>query len=334
MRQDVSQRFTSLEESALAKAINGISPSSPVIIGLITFRRPRMLSALLASLNDMEFGGMEGAIAIAVVDNDKDGTSREVVSSWAKQAAIPISYEIEPRQGIPFARNRLLAIARERNSRFIAMVDDDTQTRPDWLIQLFKALTEKGAVAACGAVRFVAEIEIKDNRIAQAVLDAHYTKKPLRAFLSTRCCLLNREFLDNHALEFDERFALTGGSDANLFARIQAIGGRIARVNEPLVVETIPPSRLTFAWRFRRSARVSAFRICSARRERGLFIALLFAAPEAVIKLLLGVVQILMTPVTGAPGMLKAMKKLGSVYGLVLGLAGVIPEEYKTVHGD
>ena len=50
-------------------------------------------------------------LRIAVVDNDAAGSARALCEKFALSFPWPLTYRVEPRRGIPFARNASVAAA-------------------------------------------------------------------------------------------------------------------------------------------------------------------------------------------------------------------------------
>ncbi|NBQ15998.1 MAG: hypothetical protein EBU31_15635, partial [Proteobacteria bacterium] len=81
-----------------------------VAIGVITRRRPEGLSRLLASIDALDGidapGSGPEASHVIVVENDEASAIRHPL-----RCRVPIRYALEPRAGIPCARNRAIAEA-------------------------------------------------------------------------------------------------------------------------------------------------------------------------------------------------------------------------------
>jgi glycosyltransferase involved in cell wall biosynthesis len=112
-------------------------------VAICTKDRPARLRRCLASLlPQIEAGRGQGqAIEVLVVDNaPSDGQTREVVG-----ALVGVRYELEPRPGLDFARNRALGTA---NGEWIAFLDDDVVVDRGWLAGLREAWAENPDAAA------------------------------------------------------------------------------------------------------------------------------------------------------------------------------------------
>jgi glycosyltransferase involved in cell wall biosynthesis len=103
----------------------------PISIGLATWNRAALLKRTLESVAALRVpSGLDWEILVA--DNNCTDATRAVVEAYAKSQAgrINVRYTFEPRQGKPYALNRIL---REVAHNWIAMIDDDVELAPGWL---------------------------------------------------------------------------------------------------------------------------------------------------------------------------------------------------------
>lgn len=101
---------------------------------ICTRNRRESLRITLDCLANADREGLD--VNLIVVDNTKDGVSKDVVDSFAGK--ISVQYLLEPVEGKSHALNRAL---REGNlGEIIAVLDDDMSPHPDWL---------QGVVAIC-----------------------------------------------------------------------------------------------------------------------------------------------------------------------------------------
>jgi cellulose synthase/poly-beta-1,6-N-acetylglucosamine synthase-like glycosyltransferase len=73
-----------------------------------------------------------------------------VVAGFAGCSSIPVTYCLEPRQGIPFARNKAVENA---FGDYIVFIDDDEVPTPRWLLTLLTACERFRVDGALGPVR-------------------------------------------------------------------------------------------------------------------------------------------------------------------------------------
>ncbi|MHC4811002.1 MAG: glycosyltransferase family A protein, partial [Planctomycetota bacterium] len=98
-----------------------------ITIGVITGGRTQGLERLLESLADLSFSGERPAMEVLVMDNHPEQLARAVCDRFRDR--LPVRHEVEPRRGIPFARNAVIAAA-DPATDFIAYVDDDQTVDP------------------------------------------------------------------------------------------------------------------------------------------------------------------------------------------------------------
>jgi GT2 family glycosyltransferase len=159
--------------------------------------------------------------------------TRQLVSQWRAGAigrAPAITYLANPGpHGPAAARNRGWRRAR---APIVAFTDDDTVPSPGWL-QHGLAAFDDSVDALCGRVEMPLSAAPTDyERDAQQLESAEFV---------TANCFCRRSVLV--ALEgFDERFALAWREDSDLYFRLLAVGARIRRAPEALVVHPVRPA--------------------------------------------------------------------------------------------
>src|SRR5205823_6090125 len=114
------------------------------------FARAEGLIRLLGSIASLELEPSGQVLEkVVVVDNDAAGSARSVLESLN---AYPwdLDYAVEPRRGVPFARNT--AVARAEGTDFVAFIDDDEWAEPEWLAELLHVQSRTGADVVAGPV--------------------------------------------------------------------------------------------------------------------------------------------------------------------------------------
>lgn len=102
-------------------------PSAPgVSVVLCTFNRASLVGGALEALLDQEEG--TPPYEIIVVDNNSTDRTREVVQRFAATGVV--RYVHEPRQGLSWARNRGIAVAR---APLVGFTDDDVRVSRTWV---------------------------------------------------------------------------------------------------------------------------------------------------------------------------------------------------------
>jgi succinoglycan biosynthesis protein ExoM len=210
-----------------------------------------MLERLLRKLSLQEMGGLF-EFSVVVVDNDVEGPAKETVMRLGTELGLDITYEIEPVQTIPAARNHALRLAK---GNYIGVIDDDEFAPPNWLITMYKAIQTFDVDGALGPVHPFFEEEppawlVKSGFCERPV---HRTGILLN-WNQTRTgnVLLKKEVFDKHNLYFDLN-CKTSGSDKEFFREAMERGCRFVAVEEAPVYEIVPPERQTKGYYLRRA---------------------------------------------------------------------------------
>ena len=225
-----------------------------ISICICTYRR-KLLERTLSSLQRLVVPrGTD--IEVVVVDNDAEGSARTLVERFRNAVAFSVRYEIEPRKGLSFARNRALDLAQ---GDWLALIDDDERAAPDWLQKLMQCAEQYRANAVVGGVW--PEFEqppqswLVNSRFFDWWLPPTGTRIGMGEALSGNA-LLDANFLRAQGLRFDVTFNSTGGEDSDFFRRLIDHGGHVVSSREAMVHEFVPRERMTPQYLVGRSLRV------------------------------------------------------------------------------
>jgi succinoglycan biosynthesis protein ExoM len=232
--------------------INNIEETNniSISIAICTYKRADLLAKCLASVINQK---TNHNFEIIVVDNDKNGTAKDVVSSFIKnEKNILISYYIEGRQGISYSRN--MAVSQSSNP-LLVFIDDDEYAANDWLEQLVLCLNVYEADVVLGEVIY----EIPDTFSGYIKKSLYfYRKKRVNGFLAknnegyTGNTLMKLEILKLREKPFLEKYNKTGGEDSEFFNYILSQGFKIVFSTEAKIFEIQDQKRLKPIWYFRR----------------------------------------------------------------------------------
>lgn len=179
-----------------------------VDVCIATFRRPDDLGILLNSLEAQILHNI--CMRIIIIDNDAAGSAAALVKEKSAISKWPVSYAIEPVQGISYARNRALDIA---TGDYIAFLDDDEYVNPDWLQNLYDALKFYQADIVAGSlVKLLPDTAPSWIKLNPIYLPHNRPSGTQLKYCATGNVLFAVAALDNPPLRFDTTFALTGGS--------------------------------------------------------------------------------------------------------------------------
>ncbi len=303
-----------------------------VVVGIATYKRPHMLRKALASIAGLKPGPQ---LAVVVADNSADGEGLAVVGAMhAEGYSHPLTGITVSERGIPHARNALVAAAVSAGARWIAFMDDDQVAHPGWLNELLAAAGKANADVVGSAVKNDFDGPVSPRIRGAALLRSDDQLDGIVPIvLGTGGVLISLDRLQQLGdRPFNGAFALSGGSDSELFHRLRKNGTRFARAIRSVVYETYPSSRLTLRWLLQRSLRTGAadMKIALSLEEKtatllreGLKIGgVFFLAP---IHLFLAI---------GRPArQIDVLCRIARACGKVMTIAGGGHDEYRITHG-
>ena len=111
-----------------------------VAVGVCTYNRSNDLKRLLNSLKKLNYPNFE----IIVVDNNSNDDTEQVAKSFSN-----VKYVREERQGLAYARNKLLDTCDE-SIEFLGILDDDETVNPDWIEKMLECFNLDQRVIAVG----------------------------------------------------------------------------------------------------------------------------------------------------------------------------------------
>lgn len=224
-----------------------------VVVCICTFKRPAMLRRLLTSLKGQDTDGLFD-LSIAVVDNDQEGSAAGTVAEFKKESPVPVHYVIEPQQNISLARNRALTCV---EADLYACIDDDEFAVKDWLVHLYRTISQYEADGVLGPVRptydqppprWLVKGRIQERRefpTGTTLTDPKYCR--------TGNVILSKSLLAAPDSLFDPNYGRTGGEDIDFFRRAIRRGHRFVWCNEAVVQEVTPPVRQKRSFYLRRA---------------------------------------------------------------------------------
>lgn len=229
-----------------------VGRSRPARIGVVTltYRRVGDLGQALPGLI-AQVEAVPGA-ELVVIDNDVVPSAREVVEQHSLRHRV--RYVHEPRPGIAAARNRGLQEC--LSSDVVVFVDDDERPNDGWLRLLVDTYTAIPCTGVAGRVvsAFDGPIDpwIEAGRFFERLRHPTGTRLPV---VATNNLLVDAQQVQEWGIAFDERFGLSGGSDTVFALEVARAGGSFVWCDEAVVVDVVPPERLTRQWVLRRAFR-------------------------------------------------------------------------------
>ena len=305
-----------------------------IIICIPTCNRPQGLERTLLSIAALD---TRHQLEVLVADNDAtQSAGLAVVERLASQGyRWPIEALLVTERGIPIVRNRLVETALARAGvTHVAMLDDDEAASKGWIDAMVRAADRWNADVVGGAVLREIDSHVAPWAASHPLLQPKRRGQsgPVALVDSTANVLIAASSLRAMGPRpFDERMALTGGSDKQLFTRMARGGCRFAWAEDALVTELIPASRVTAKWLLMRGYRLGMTDMIVERFHRGRLRTFASEAPRILAGVLVGTLGAAATFDRG-----QRLVRLGKLYraaGKIAGLAGIHYEEYRKVHG-
>ena len=221
-----------------------------------TYRQPEGLRELLQKLALQEFARDDHPrIDVIVVDNDAAGSAAGVCREFLGRRW-NWHYLIEPRRGIPQARNRAVASARALGCGFIAFIDDDERPSACWLHHLLRAQTSFQADIVQGRAAPLFQPRPEKWIVDGGIFEHMHRSTGDRLDIAATNNVLVKSDVFARLGGFEESWALCGGTDSLFFSKAARAGFRIVYCSEALCHELIGPDRANGAWICRRALRV------------------------------------------------------------------------------
>ncbi|MEM9327376.1 MAG: glycosyltransferase family 2 protein [Bacteroidota bacterium] len=304
-----------------------------IAMGLGTFKRPKMLSDTLRSLSEIELPENTN-VTLVLADNDKEATAEEVFEQFKPQFPFEARYLVVEERGIINMRNRVLEEALSLNADYITFVDDDERVKPEWLKVMLHTLKQYDADVVDGAVERILPEETPPWVVKGKFLEWHNFKTgSLRQSGSTSNIIFKRKIIDEYGLRFHPALNFAGASDTFLFKQAALKGAKIVWLNERLVHEYFPPSRVTRQWILKRAFRRTNSKFIRNRLEHGYPRAAFTMFFEGIFQLVAGGLLSVLSLPFGQIARVHAQRIFMKGLGTFNGIFGGVYEEYKNTHG-
>ncbi len=301
-----------------------------VSICIITYRRPEGLRQLLEAIDQLKFERIvPPQIEVAIVDNDATGIAYEFCQQIKSKFKWPIVCKIELQRGISYARNRAIATASHR-SEFLVAIDDDEIPEPQWLEELLLVQQQYAADVVAGPVlpKFAPDAPKWVKKGGFFDLPRFRTGESIKVAFAGNV-LVRASILKNLARPFDERFALTGGEDSDLFMRLYLAGYKMVWADRAIAYESIPITRTTKKYILQRGYRSWS---THSLLERELYPSVKVQGIRVIKGLglmAIGLLLLLPSLFQGKHAVVKALRSIYRGCGTIAGLLGIHYEEYR-----
>lgn len=303
-------------------------------LGLGTFQRPKMLENTLISLTQIDLPENSEA-TLLLSDNDAEESAKAVFEKYQDKFPFKAKYLVVAERGIIHMRNRVLEEAIDMKVDFITFVDDDETVDSNWLTGMYDTLLKYDADAVDGAVERVLPPETPKWIVSGRFLDWHsFPTGSIRQSGSTSNVIFKRKLVDEWGLRFHPALNFAGSSDTFLFRQAALKGAKIIWLDDRLVKEYFPHSRVTREWILKRAFRRTNSKFIRKRLEYGYPRAASTQFFNGVFQLVVGGLLSIITLPLGPMLRLHAQRIWMKGLGTFNGIFGGVYEEYRRTHGN
>jgi len=317
-----------------------------ICISVATRNRPNMLCMLFSSLAAIKKPN-NADVSFLVVENNASPTLETTIGQFRSNMPNDnIEYVVEEVLGISAARNRGLSHSIEHGFDFLVYVDDDEFVEPDWLINLLAERDRLDLDIVGSPVRpkpFDQNLTLLQKLVWSGIERSGYkSERKCRLKckagrsdsikVATGSWMGRLEFFRTTGLRFDSHFGLTGGEDWNLWAKAKSLGAKTGWACDAIVYETVPSSRLTLSYHYRRNRDHNITEFGARYREN----------PEKTMRKLpvkitgravKFIAASLSIPLRGGQGLVSSATALGGLVGTIQGWVGKKSMHYADTTG-
>ncbi len=221
-------------------------------ICIATYKRPELLKKLIDSLliqKNIELSEVE----IIIVDNDSSKSAQTVVNKYIGKHACEVYYYMQPEKNISLTRN--LALDKIKGD-YVFFIDDDEYADEYWMGYLIDTIVKYNADGVFG--RIVSYFDKETPEWIRGCMVFHKSfnltgQKP--ANMSTANCILKSSLFTQKGYRFNLDYGITGGSDYQLFLKIEQDGYKLISCDKAVTYDFIPKTRAHIFWLIKRVAR-------------------------------------------------------------------------------
>ena len=299
-----------------------------MLIGIFicTFNRNKqlinLLNSILISLEKFknECPDSEVHVEINIIDNSVDKHAYSAIKYYNKFQNI--FYYNETKRGISFARNKAIAIAKEKKLDYMIFLDDDEIVSEQWFFELIKKVKKYPNKIISGPVVRSYEEGIDEWVKASRLWERkNFEDECTLDFCGTgNVCIPLAILLETNQI-FDIEFAKSGGEDTKFFYELVKKGYKIIWCRQAIVYEPLVKERATIKYlirnEFRNGANYTRLRfVYEDNRKSYKIIGFLKALVHIVVSLLLVFPAVFMGRKFLIKNILRFSKGLGQMCGL------------------
>lgn len=308
--------------------------SQLLIIGLGTFKRPKMLEETLRSFQTLIIpSGI--TVKLIIADNDSDQSAKSIVDKFQGSLGFQTNYMVEEKRGIVYMRNRILEKALSEKAKLLAFIDDDEEVSSNWLEVMLENMDKYQADVVVGRVE-----RILPPDTPKWIIKGKFFERPnietgtIRKAASTSNVIFDLDLIGNKmGLKFHPALNLSGSSDTFMFTQATEQGAKIIWVNDNLIRESIPTSRMTVSWLLKRAFRHTNCRTIRKRIKHPYAVALISEGIYGLAHFFLAFFWLPIYIFIGKAGLVHILRFFWKGAGSFAGLSGYVYKEYENVHG-
>lgn len=227
-----------------------------IAVGVVTFKRVGLLKKLLVCLNKQEiFFTNFFKLTVIVINNDKNLSVEQDVNECLNLDKWNLIYSEEHKNGVVFARNKLLEVL-PSNTDYLLMIDDDEQPVPTWINNHICTILKYNADLSSGPV-----IPDYESHPDKWIIDGKFHERARfktgsnPGITRTGNLCISKQVID-FQLAFDMRLNRTGGEDSLYIENLIKLNMKHVWCDEAIVYEFVPNNRLNLKWLCFRSMRI------------------------------------------------------------------------------
>lgn len=304
-----------------------------ISVCVITYKRPHGLRLLLEGLNRQVFSKIEPPdIEVVVVDNDTSEMVEQICQEIRPEFESKLIVGVEAKRGITYARNKSISMA-SPDADLIAILDDDEIPDKSWLEELLLVQQQYDSDIVTGPV--IPHFE--DSQIPEWIIKGKFFEPPRyrtgerRSVAFTNNVMVKAEILRKLNPVFDNRFAISGGSDSYLFLTLNKLGYKIVWADEAIVYDVITTSRTNLKWILFRGYRTWSNHSSHEKELYPSFLVQLLRILKGSGLIGIGIIRLIPSLLIGKAAIATSLLYITRGMGTFGGLLGFYYHEYKNL---
>lgn len=227
-----------------------------VCVGVVTYKRKNLIVKLIQALNSQDVLNYNSyTFSLVIVNNDIEEDICNFIKEAINGERWRLIYSIEEKNGVVFARNRLLSLV-PHDCDYLFMIDDDEIPVNNWISSHISSIESQKSDFSSGPVIPNFEIQPEDWIIEGGFHDRQRFKTGDNPGITRTGNLCLTKKCLTFGLLFDERLNNTGGEDSLYIEKLIAKNMKHTWCDEASVYEFVPKNRLSIKWICFRAMRI------------------------------------------------------------------------------